>query len=189
MLPRCLFYSRVELLLIKANTVNTGTVERPLLLSNRSHILEFARRVLYVVWRSTTKFKGGNNPRQRGSIEHSNKKNPNIDLGFTCEFHPFNLEQGVLPRSRIGVCFYLLHSLSFAYIVNEGTREKEPGIEVKFCYDVIPYVTTSVFPESHTGIIYIGGILTAPQSLSYRKSARPGKCSKSSNQRHDKKGK
>ena len=172
MLPRCLFYSRVELLLIKANTVNTGTVERPLLLSNRSHILEFARRVLYVVWRSTTKFKSGNNPRQRGSIEHLNKKNPNIDLGLTCEFHP-----------------QLLHSLSFAYIVNEGTREKEPGIEVKFCYDVIPYVTTSVFPESHTSIIYIGGILTTPQSLSYRKSARPGKCSKSSNQRHDKKGK
>ena len=61
---------------IKANTVNTGTVERPPLLSNRNHILEFARTVFYVVWRSTTKFKGGNNPRQRGSTELSNKTNP-----------------------------------------------------------------------------------------------------------------
>ena len=34
---------------IKANTVNTGTVERRPLLSNRSYLLEFARRVLYVV--------------------------------------------------------------------------------------------------------------------------------------------
>ena len=124
--------------------------------------------------------------RDKGAALNTRIRQTLIDLGLTCEFHPFNLEQGVLPRSRIGVCFYLLHSLSFAYIVNEGTREKEPGTEVKFCYDVIPYVTTSVFPESHAGIIYIGGILTAPQSLSYRKSARPGECSKSSNQRHDK---
>ena len=125
--------------------------------------------------------------REKGAALNTRIRQTLIDLRLTCEFHPFNLEQGVLPRSRIGVCFYLLHSLSFAYILNEGTREKEPGIEVKFCYDVIPYVTTSVFPESHTSIIQIGGILTAPQSLSYRKSARPGKCSKSSNQRHDKK--
>lgn len=46
----------------------------------------------------------------------------------------------------------------------------------QFRYDVIPYVTTAVFPESHLGVIQISGILTAPQSLSYRKSARPGKC-------------
>ena len=103
------------------------------------------------------------------------------DLSLTCEFHPFNFVH------RVSVsCFYLLYSLSFAYRVNEGIRVKEPGIKVKVCYDVIPYVTTSVFPESHTSIIYIGGLLTAPQSLSYRESARPGKCSKSNNQRNEK---
>jgi len=73
----------------------------------------------------------------------------------------------------VGVCFYIFHSLSFASLVNDRTRDSEPGIEVEVCYDVIPYVTTSVFPESQTSIIQISGILTAPQSLSYRKSARP----------------
>ena len=62
---------------IKANTINKSTVERPPLLSNHSHLLEYARRVLYVVWRSTKKFKSENNPRETGSIEHSNKTNPN----------------------------------------------------------------------------------------------------------------
>ena len=48
----------------------------------------------------------------------------------------------------------------------------------QFGYDVIPYVSTAVFPESHLSVIQICSVLTTPQSLSYRQSAGPGKYSK-----------
>lgn len=72
--------------------------------------------------------------------------------------------------------YLVLHLYSTCYLyVDFGTKGNLHAKSRPIYYDVIPYVSTPVFPESHLSVIQISGILTAPQSLSYSQSAGPGK--------------